>query len=126
MILDADHENTTDLIMERYVTDPCSSGNDVTVSCSAILKYANAGRERQRTAMQKEAFVDAASLQNFFRRSFILMLIIESRVGEDRLYDPKIYSATMKEQVTTFTRLGMMHCIFTCLKTPCQLYFSLS
>jgi len=113
----ADHENTTDLIMERSVTDLCCPGNDVTVSCSsAILKYANAGRERPRTAVQKEALVNSAILQQKFRRSFFSMLIIESRVGQDRLYNPRIFSATFKEQVINFTRLRMKLCLFTRLE----------
>jgi len=99
--------------MERYVTDLYCPGNDVTIShSSANLKHANSGSERQKTPMPKEALVDAASLEQEFRRSFFLMLIIESRVRPDWLYDPKIYSATFKEQVTTFTRLRVMLCVF--------------
>lgn len=100
VISNADHENTSDLIMECYVTDLYCPGNDVTVShSSATLKHTNSGSERQKTAMPKEALVDAASLEQEFRRSFFLMLIIESRIRPDRLYDPKIYSSTFKEQV---------------------------
>lgn len=111
MISKADLENMADLIKERYVTDLCYHGNDVTLLySSAILKYVLAGPERQRAAMKEEAFVRAVSFQRKISRSFFLMLIIESRVGRDRRYDSKIHSATSEKQVTTFTRMMMKMC----------------
>ena len=102
MTANADHQNTSDLVKERIVTDLCQLGNDATVSCFyVILKYTNAGRE-----LQKEALADADSLQQDSRTPFVLILIVESRVGQDRrvsLYDPKFYSTTLKKQVTIFT-----------------------
>ena len=122
----ADHQNTSDLVIECNVTDLCWPGNDVTVSCSSvILKYANAGRGLRRNAMQKEALADADSPLQNSRRSSILIQRVESRVGQDRrvsFYDLTFYSATSKKQVTPSTCLKIEDCI---LGTCFHLYFCL-
>lgn len=124
----ADSQNKSDLVIERNVADLCWFEKDVTVLCpSVILKYTNAGRELQRNAIQNEALADADSLLQNIRRPFCLIQIVENRPGQDRrvsVYDPKLYSATFKKQVTTllFKRACTVHSVGTCF----HLYFSLS